>query len=330
MRRQVNNQPHLGGGPVGDPIAASEKLPPTSINRQIGSADDGAHTGTTPSKRTVKQRIQPSDVEAVSDRLSERDWAILRSVAEHKFLTTRQIADLYFADHAPAACERIARRTLTRLRCLRLLGALERHIGGLGAGSEGLVHYVDVVGDQLLHGHSGRRARRFHEPSRRFVRHQLAIADSRLALIQADRQRHLELVECALEPASWRRFRGIGGARLTLKADLYVEIATTPDGDFVNAWFVEVDLGTESITTLLKKCRDYEAYRRTGIEQEEGGGFPLVVWSVTHPHPVKAEARRRALREAIDANRDRTLTPALFRIVAPDQLVPLLANGGAA
>ena len=182
------------------------------------------------------------------------------------------------------------------------------------------MHYVDVVGDQLLHGHSGRRARRFHEPSRRFVKHQLAIADSRLALIQADRQRHLELVECALEPASWRRFRGIGGARLTLKADLYVEIATTPDGDFVNAWFVEVDLGTESITTLLKKCRDYEAYRRTGIEQEEGGGFPLVVWSVTHPHPVKAEARRRALREAIDANRDRTLTP---RCSASSRLISL-------
>ena len=54
----------------------------------------------------------PVTLRRVSDRLSERDWAILRSVAEHKFLTTRQIADLYFADHAPAACERIARRTV--------------------------------------------------------------------------------------------------------------------------------------------------------------------------------------------------------------------------
>ncbi|PEG33318.1 hypothetical protein CQY20_31470 [Mycolicibacterium agri] len=114
---------------------------------------------------------------------------------------------------------------------------------------------------------------------------------------------------------------------LTLKADLYVEIATAPDSEFVNAWFIEVDLGTETISTLLKKCRDYEAYRRSGIEQADEGGFPLVAWSVTHSDPSKGQQRRLALQAAIE--RDRTLTPELFRIVAPDQLVSLLRVGGA-
>ena len=195
-----------GGGPIAGPFASSKKLPLTSINSKMGSVNDGAHTGTTHPKLRRKQLIQRADIEALSERLSERDWAILRSVAEHKFLTPRHIAAFHFAVHAPAAYERIARRTLARLRRLRLLGALERQVGGLGAGSEGLVHYVDVVGDQLLRGRSGRRARRFHEPSRRFVRHQLAIADTHVALIQADRHGDFEVVECAVEPASWRRF----------------------------------------------------------------------------------------------------------------------------
>lgn len=319
---------HGHAGPIDAPIASSATAPLTSTNIEIGSPNDGAHTGTTPTKPTGKQRIQRRDIEALASRLSERDLAILRSVAEHQFLTMRHIQRLHFNDHPAAASARLARRALARLRDLRLLGTLERRIGGLEAGSEGLIHYIDVVGDQLLHGRSGRRARRFHQPSQRFLNHRLAVADTRLALIEADRQAQLELVEAAVEPTSWRRFIGIGGARLTVKADLYVEIATTRGSDFVNPWFIEVDLGTETIPTLLKKCLDYEAYRRTGTEQANDSGFPLVIWSVLHNNRTNAERRRLALREAID--RDRTLPSALFRVVAPDQLVPLLAGGGQA
>jgi Replication-relaxation len=319
--------PANSGGPIGDPIRWTNKLPLTSINGKMGSANDGAHTGTTPPRLRHKQLVQRADIEALWDRLSDRDLAILQSVAEHQFLTVRQVEALHFAEHPPATGGRLARRALARLRYLRLLGALNRRVGGVRGGSAGMVHYVDVVGDQLLRGRSGRRARRFHEPSQRFVRHQLAIADTRVALIGADRQQRLELVVCEVEPASWRRFPGIGGARLTLKADLFIEIATTPDSDFVNPWFIEIDLGTETISTLLKKCREYETYRRTGTEQANDGGFPLVVWSVSHPDPARAERRRLWLREAID--NDRTLPAALFRIIAPDQLILLLTRGGA-
>lgn len=324
MNRGDKQSPN--GGPIDGPLAAIRKLPVTSTNGTMGSAKDGAHRGTALPRSLRKQLVQRADVGALSERLSERDWAILQSVSEHKFLTTRHIAAFHFAGHSPAAHDRVARRVLARLRRLRLLGTLERQIGGLGAGSEGLVYYVDVVGDQLLRGRSGRRARRFHEPSRRFVRHQLAIADARLALMDAGRHQHLEVVVCDVEPASWRRYAGHGGAVLSLKADLYVETAVTPGSELVHPWFIEVDLGTETIPTLLKKCRDYESYRRTGTEQADGGGFPLVVWSVSHPDPARAERRRLGLREAIDS--DRTLHGALFRIIAPDQLVPLLRAGG--
>ena len=314
--------------PIAHPIVtppSSPLSPAESIPGPIGVPNDGAHTGTTPpSNRSTRRRTRAGDLTAIAARLSDRDRAILRSVAEHQFLTGRQIEALHFHDHAATSGPRIARRVLAKLRDLRLLGTLERRIGGIRAGSSGLIHYVDVVGDQLLRGRSGRAARRSREPSARFLDHRLAIADSRLSLLGAHRLHDVELVDCAVEPTSWRQYPGAGGARITLKPDLFAE---TGAGDgMVHAWFIEVDRGTESIPTLLRKCHDYESYRRTGTEQDRTGGFPIVVWSMTHVDPEKAEGRRMALRAAIDAHA--SLQSKLFRIIAPQQLIPLIRVGG--
>ncbi|MFV8241907.1 replication-relaxation family protein [Mycolicibacterium peregrinum] len=341
MTWQHSDRPESPGGthhaappiapPFGPAAPASSSLvdqpePPT------GLTNDGAHAGTThlPSsaprrtKTAPYRRTSASDIDAIRYRLSSRDIAIIESVAQHRMLSSRQIEALHFDRNAPSAAGRIARDVLGRLRSMRLLGTLQRYIGGTHGGSRGAVHYVDVVGDRLLRGRPGRAARRPHEPTERFVRHTLAIADAHIELISAHRRGDLELVESSVEPASWRTHTGVGGARLTLKPDLSAETAT--DDDYVHAWFIEIDLGTESIPILLRKCRDYEAYRQTGIEQDRHGSFPLVVWSITHRDPAKAERRRQALADAI--SRDRRLPSALFRIVAPEQLLPLIRNGG--
>src|SRR5688500_16412650 len=128
-----------GGHPIahqfGHPIRSSNKLPLTSVNRNLGSLNDGAHKGTTHVQPRRKSRVKPRDIEELARWLSDRDVAILHSVAEHQFLTVRQVEALHFADHAPVSGRRIARRTLARLRNYRLLGTLERRIGGVKAGS---------------------------------------------------------------------------------------------------------------------------------------------------------------------------------------------------
>jgi hypothetical protein len=309
------------GHPIDHPIGSGSRRPMTSVNTPIVVTNDGAQSGTTPARDTMPGRVTAAALAAISGRLSDRDRTVLESIAEHRFLTVRQVELLHFADHAPTSGGRIARRTMARLRAFGLLGTLERRVGGVRAGSAGLVHYVDDAGHQLLHG---RRRHRVQDPSARFVDHRLAIADAHIRLVSADRGRATTVVQCAVEPTSWRRYTGLGGARVTLKPDLYVE--TAAGRDLVHAWFVEIDLGTESIPTLLRKCRDYESYRRSGIEQEEHGSFPLVVWSITHDDPAKAERRRDALRQAIAA--DRALLAELFRIVTPQQLIGALQHRG--
>jgi hypothetical protein len=330
MNRQFpQSNPAGQGGPIAGPIASTNASASPLADGQsqpIRSGNSGAPRGTTaPAIPSPDRRISSTAIDVINDRLSDRDRAVLRSVDDHQFLTVRHIEALHFDAIAPDARGRITRRALARLRGLRVLDTLDRRIGGIRAGSHGFIYHVGVAGDRLAERPARRSGRLRYAPSARFLAHRLAVADAHLALIEADRDARIDLVDSAIEPATWRTFTGLGSARRILKPDLYAETAAAA-AELVHGWFIEVDLGTEHIPTLLTKCREYEAYRQTGIEQDRHGAFPLVIWSVTHPDSANAERLRKALTEAITA--DRTLPSTLFRIVAPEQLLSLIQDRG--
>jgi hypothetical protein len=258
----------------------------------------------------------------LQQELSDRDWAILRSVAEHRFLTTKQIDQLHFTSHrTPTSAARSCRYVLHRLDELRVIRSLDRRVGGLHAGSAAFVWTTAAVGRRLLDLSATSPSRRHAEPSERFLQHSLAIADTHLALVAADQAGGLELLTVELEPVCWRPFVASSGSQAVLQPDLMV---STGAGDFEDAWFIEVDLGTEHLPTLLRKCEQYKRYRATGIEQERHGGFPWVVWLLS------TEARAAALTSAIA--RKRSVDAALFKITTPSGLIPLMTTnekGGA-
>lgn len=279
-------------------------------------------------------RVDPAALDA---SLSDRDYAVLQAVSDHHFLTTRQLTTLFFSQGTtPASAGVLARRVLTRLRELRLLGTLERRIGGVRAGSTGLVYYLRERGHRVLHpDRPGRH--RTDEPSATFLRHTLAIADTHLALVTAERAGHLEPVRVDLEPAAWRRFLTPAGIVQPLKPDLYAELAIPPDSDDLLTAFIEVDLGTEHLPTLQRKCRVYADYARylgtgsgaatedvRGASREDNSGMPLVVWSMTARTAEHAQRRREQLRALIA--RDPTLDAAMFRITEPNQVVTTLLH----
>jgi len=329
MNRPISGwQEGPADGPVAGPAASTTRAASTPVDGHspaVPSGNSGAPQGTTaPASRIPDQRISASAIDVINRHLTDRDRAILRSVDEHQFLTVHHIETLHFDSIAPAARSRITRRVLARLRGLRVLDVLDRRIGGIRSGSQGLIYHVGVSGDRLLERPVRRGARLRYEPSVRFLAHRLAVADTHVALTVAYRESSIELIDSAVEPATWRTYTGIGAARRILKPDLFAEIATS-DG-LVRAWFIEIDLGTEHIPTLLAKCREYEAYRQTGIEQERHGAFPVVIWSLAHGDPAKAERRRQVFAEAIA--RDPRLPTALFRVVAPERVLPLIQSGG--
>lgn len=247
--------------------------------------------------------------------VSERDLAVVQLVAEHRFLAARQIEGLLFFDHSsPLAAARICRRVLSRLTHQRLLTRLDRRVGGVRAGSASYVYALGSEGGRLLAG----TRYRVTEPSSLFLDHTLAIAEARVVLEGAARARRFELVEVEIEPSSWRRFSGPGGASAFVKPDLYV---VTARGEFEDCWFVEIDRGTESPAALSRKCRGYDLYWRSGLEQARHGTYPLVLW-------VAPDARRATRIEGV-IKRARNLNHDLFRLTTAALLVETVSGGAA-
>lgn len=265
------------------------------------------------------ERISGRELEAIRQRLSERDLAILRAVADHQFMTTRQIQRLFFHAHqSEPSGIRAAIRVLGRLLDHRVLTRLDRAVGGVRAGSSSYVWCLDVVGDRLTRNEKGGARRRFFQPSLTFLGHKLAVAETRAVIEETVRSHAMELLALDIEMQSWRPFLGTGGQTVQLKPDLGVVTATTK---FEDSWLIEVDQGTESFRTLLDKCAVYETYRQTGREQAARGVFPRVLWIM--PSEIRAEQ----LREHVGATK--TLDPKLFMIITPDQLRHVIAEAAA-
>lgn len=263
---------------------------------------------------------------ALSRQLSPRDVAVLDTVAAHRFITTRQVQALLFDGHASAVSgARVCHRVLARLARDGLLARPERRVGGLGAGSSSAIWRLSPSGVRLrrLRAGEGTAWRSgYVEPGTRFIQHYLAVGDCHVTLVQAGRQRRLELLELQLEPACWRHYSGLGGGRLVLKPDLYAVTAPVGDGetpaDFEDHWFIEVDLGTESLRVVFRQCQLYDTYRRQGIEQQKTGTFPLVVWIM--PSHARAAKLQAVLRQA------RNLDRSLFQVTTAEQFIAHIAG----
>lgn len=256
-------------------------------------------------------------VARLAGALSERDHAIIRNVGELRLASARQIERLHFPvpeSHASAiSAARTARRTLERLVRHRLLVRLERRIGGVRAGSASFVYAIGVVGERIA-GLPGPR-RRFREPSALFVAHTLAVAELYARLHETERAGQFQLSAIEAEPRCWRQFSGLGGKTM-VKPDLFIALAS---GGFDYRWFVEIDLGSEHLPAVLRKCQAYEAYYRTGVEQTRNHVFPRVLWAV--PDEVRLVHIRRAISRASG------LTKELFVTVTIDRVLSALAGG---
>lgn len=313
--------------PAPDVIALPVVLPVASSTAggsdQVSASSPPLRAGNTPrvpSAWSASERTGRQDLERVRESLSERDEAVLQAVADHRFLTTRQVELLVFTTHATAlSAARTCRRVLRRLAGLRVLRHLERRVGGVRAGSASFVWALGPVGDRLAREHRSERARgRSHEPSQRFLAHTLAIADAHVRLVQAAHGGQLDLVTVQTEPQCWRRYTGGHGALSVLQPDLYV---VTGAGEYEDCAFLEIDLGNEHLPTLLSKCQQYQSYRASGAEQRDGGVFPVVVWVMSTLDRVQRLRAALASTPGIESD--------LFQVTKPDHLVALLAGGAA-
>jgi hypothetical protein len=263
----------------------------------------------------------PRTIWSISELLqmvTDRDLLILKDLEQLRLLSTRQIQRLRFTEHISAAsATRTTVRVLDRLEHRGLITRLPRRVGGSARGSAANVWQLAATGERLLRRLSGHESRRrYVEPSPQFTAHTLAVAETAVQVFEATYLGDFDLLELETEPDCWREYLTPAGTRETLKPDLFV---VTANAEVESHAFVEVDLATEHLPAVLRKCETYQRYWRTGQEQAARDLFPAVVWIV--PTPARAEKIRSAIRD------HPTLTADLFIITTPDQTLAVLGPG---
>ncbi|WP_131786567.1 replication-relaxation family protein [Protofrankia symbiont of Coriaria ruscifolia] len=235
---------------------------------------------------TSRLRVRAAYVAAVAKELSERDRAVIGTVRLLHAVSGAQLERLHFVDLAASSRPVMRRRVLARLVRLRLLVTLERRIGGVRAGSAGLVYALDTAGQRLTaDGEGGKATRRPWTPSARFLDHRLAGSELYVQLREAERHRGLELLRFLAEPDSWQQTATLG----LLKPDAYAVVASDSVED---AWWIEIDQGTESVPTLRRKLHVYLDAARAGHLGPDGV-LPRVLVA------VNSEQRREAVEDLI-------------------------------
>lgn len=243
---------------------------------------------------TAPGRLSAPALERLLDLLSERDREILGSLKKVRVLTGGQLERLHFADLSPASLSRTRRRVLARLVALGLVATLERRVGGVRAGSAGLVYALNASGQRAVsllapETADGVRARRPWTPGELFLRHGLDVSEMFVLLRERERAGELELAGFSTEPDCWHS-NGMGGV---IKPDGYVVLRAI-GREVEDCWWVEVDRATVSLTTLRSKLLAYVDFAITG-QLGPDGVTPRVL--VTVPH----ERRLEQVREVVAA-----------------------------
>lgn len=234
-------------------------------------------------------RLSQRRLRKLADALSDRDRLVLAELARVRVLTGGQLERLAFGEISGSARGRVRRRVLGRLVQLGLVVTLERRVGGVRAGSAGLVYALSGAGWRvfdLQEHHAGPRRRSPATPGPLFLSHALAVAEVYVAVVEAVATvPGAGLRQFAVEADARWRVAGYGGETV-LRPDALVVLGR---GDVEDVWWLEVDRGTESLPRLRAKLGEYLAFADAG-EAGPGGVVPRVLVSMVD------EPRRAAVR----------------------------------
>ena len=257
--------------PIARPVASAEE-PADQAGYGVTNNDS-----LTPNGMFVRRpggRITSKYVEQLACLLGERHQQIINDLARVRVLSGDHLDRLHFASLSPP--HRARSRVMTRLTRLRVVTTLDRRVGGVRAGSAGLIYTLDIAGQRLLQllsdGQPHGTARRPWTPGAPFVAHTLDASELYVQLREVERRGDLELVNFLAEPACWQRTSTLG----TIKPDGFVLVA---HGDVEDAWWLEVDRGTESPNTLRRKLELYLLAAQTG-QVGPSGVLPRVLVTV--------------------------------------------------
>ena len=202
--------------------------------------------------------------------LTSRDVMIILSVYENRFLRRDQIQRLHFADASTIAC------------CVRLKKLYENHfldrVGRPAASVKSQAVYAldkrgaDVVAAALeINRHKIKWSRASNRVEWLFMEHTLAVSEFKVCLDAALAGRREELLFYQRGDRSHLRRISVTGAKkkcFVVAPDAFFGIQT---GRGKCIFFLEVDMGTETLSRFTEKVVAYKRYWKSRQYTEEYG-----------------------------------------------------------
>lgn len=253
--------------------------------------------------------------------LSIQEGHVLKFLLKAKYVTTKQLARLYFTDSVSSSTAlRRANLTTKKLNEKDYIGHLDRRIGGVRAGSGSFVWTISTKGLKWLKHFKPSLAitrQNHYEPTWHHLEHTLAISE---IYVQLTELKNMHLVQSIdkfqFEPSCWRGWLDNYAGRMILKPDCYIEISLD---NYLYNYFVEVDKNSESLARVINKSKQYIRYYNLNIEQKETGVFPLVLWVVPD------EKRKLAIEQRIQKELQDYWE--LFQVITLDDFKDFMAGG---
>ena len=279
-----------------------------------------------PATSAAASRLSRKRLLALETELSDLDWQILGTICRCRAILGKQVQRLYFTGRTSKnASTTAANRRLKSLSDLGLIAAVNRKVDCRSRGYVAYIYYLTEAGEHILqiHRHDPEIRKRNIEPSVATLAHTVSVAECYVLAVETCRKEDMKLTEIQLEPDCWRPYQGSYKSRI-LKPDLAI---VTEKQDWMSheeawyelRWFIEGDLNTEDIQTIIGKCRRYYEYYKSDIEQRlHGDVFPLVAWI------VKTETRKRSLIRHIRETFPQY--PRIFAVILPEEFTDMLRD----
>lgn len=301
------------------------KSPENGASDLVKGRDGYPGTGISSPTAAGGSRISRKQLLELEPTLSDRDWKILRTIRLCRVILGRQLGRLYFTEGRTENANTTAtNRRLKALSDMGLITHLNEKVNCRLKGYVAYIYYLTEAGERILQIHlcEGEYRKRNLEPAFTTLTHTLSAVECLVQTVEACRADDMRLGEIELEPDCWRPYT-YNLKDYILKPDLALVTEKQDWSDHSEPWFEyrwlnEVDLNTESIQTILEKCRRYFDYYRSEAEQRENGCFPLVVWI------VKTESRRQSImRHLCEAF---PKFPRIFAVILPDEYTKLIRD----
>jgi len=203
-------------------------------------------------------------------QLTPRDTGIILSVYENRFLKRDQIQRLHFHDASRIACS-------MRIKKLYEHKFLDRFEKPVVRGSHQLVYALDKRGADVVSSaleidrHKVRWNRANNRVEFLFLEHTLAISEFRVCLNVALTGRPVELI-------FWQRGDRTHLRRISVNGGKKKYFVVAPDAFFgiqsgrgKHIFFLEVDMGTETLSRFAEKVVAYKRYWKSHQYTEEYG-----------------------------------------------------------